>query len=387
MALPLIVELVLFCLTLGYLVLILYLIRGWWQLPYYHNSQTNTSDHVYSIIIPARNEADNILKCLKDLDNQNFNAARFEVIVVDDHSEDTTAALVQDFMSKLTPQQPSIQLLTAKQVEDPSFQAYKKKAIETGIEHANGNWILTTDADCRRDVNWLRTLDAFIAHKKPCFVSGPVAFEENNTFLQKLQSLEFMGLIGIGAASMHNKQPNMCNGANLGYLKHVFYEVGGYTGVDHIASGDDELLMHKIAAQYPAQVQFIKNRNATVYTDPQPSTQALLQQRKRWVSKSRNYTRFSVSLVVYFVYLFHLTLFLTGIGWLMGWLDWFHFVIPLSAKVIPEFLFLLPVSRFFQKTRLLNYYPVAAIIYIIYVLWIGIYANMGTYYWKGRQVK
>ena len=61
---------------------------------------------------------------------------------------------------------------------------------------------------------------------------------------------------------------NMCNGANLAYEKKVFYEVGGFEGIDKIASGDDMLLMHKIQKIYPDKIGYLKSADVIVKTQP-----------------------------------------------------------------------------------------------------------------------
>ena len=81
----------------------------------------------------------------------------------------------------------------------------------------------------------------------------------------------------------------MCNGANLAYERKLFYEVDGFAGIDHIASGDDMLLMHKIAKKYPGKIYYLKSVDAIVSTHPMQSWKQFFNQRIRWASKATHY--------------------------------------------------------------------------------------------------
>ncbi|MEM7038037.1 MAG: glycosyltransferase, partial [Bacteroidota bacterium] len=210
-----------------------------------------------SVIVPARNEAANIAACVKAVMAQDYPAARFELIVVNDHSEDATRDLAEEAAGIAG----NFRVLD---LEKAQGVAYKKAAVAAGIAAAKGEIILTTDADCTMGPGWI---SAMVAQFRPevGMVSGPVLLESETTF-GHFQALEFMGLIAVGAGAIEAGTPNMCNGANLAYRKAVFEEVGGFAGIDHIASGDDELLMHKIAAETNYIGAFAKCSGAVVRT-------------------------------------------------------------------------------------------------------------------------
>src|SRR4029079_15835984 len=132
----------------------------------------------------------------------------------------------------------------------------------------HNNVIVTTDADCKHPLTWLKTIALFYEEKKPAFIAAPVALQNDSSVLQIFQALDFMTLQGITGASVHKKIHSMCNGANLAYSKKAFEEVGGFAGIYMIASGDDMLLMHKIYIRYPGKVMFLKSKDAIVQTAP-----------------------------------------------------------------------------------------------------------------------
>src|SRR5690606_13528680 len=198
-------------------------------------------------------EAANIGRTLSDILAQDFPKELLEIIVVDDHSTDETSAVVQSFASE------GVTLLTLNESEP--LNSYKKKAIATAISEASGHLIITTDADCRMEANWLATVVTCVEQHDYFLLSAPVVYSQQRSFFEELQTLEFLYLIGLGAAGIGNRYPATCNGANLIYRRDVFYEMGGFSGIDHLASGDDELFLHKVAAKYPDKIGFCKSRD------------------------------------------------------------------------------------------------------------------------------
>src|ERR1700744_4053523 len=238
--------------------------QAWLDMPLFEPSAGFQPHTFITVIIPARNEEDNIGALLRTLLVQDYPADRFEVIVIDDHSTDRTPDVVRSF------DDPRIRLLTLADHLSPGerLNAYKKKAIDTAIGQSRGALIVTTDADCLVGPRWLRLLDACYEERKPVFIAAPVSYMDETSFLKVFQSLDFMTLQGITGASVHKRFHTMCNGANLAYSKSVFQEVGGFRNIDAIASGDDMLLMHKMYKRYPDRIVFLKSTDAIVRTQP-----------------------------------------------------------------------------------------------------------------------
>lgn len=357
--------------------------QAWLALPEYTAPAGFVPRTFISVIIPARNEEDNIGACITSLLNQEYPSSLFEIIVVDDHSTDNTAALVQQVND------PRVRLVSLKDHLSPKerLNAYKKKAIEIAIAHANGALIVTTDADCTVSPRWLLLLDACYEEKKPVFIAAPVAYIDETSFLKIFQSLDFMTLQGITGASVYRKAHTMCNGANLAYSREVFYEVGGFKNIDSIASGDDMLLMHKMYKRYPDRIAFLKSPEAIVRTQPMPDWKAFFNQRIRWASKADKYDDKRIFWVLALVYLWNVWFLAAGIAALFR-----HSLVPawialIVAKTIVELWYLGPVARFFQKEALLWYFPLAQPFHIAYTIIAGWLGKFGTYQWKGRQVK
>ena len=364
-----------------YAVFTLLLWRIWQQIPTYYTRHKAIRKPYISVIIPVRNEAANLPALLDDLDHQTYPA--FEVIVADDSSTDATLALTHAYSQVATyPLHPL-------SLADVRTASPKKRAITQSIELAKGQLIVTTDGDCRVGPHWLETLAAFYDETGAKLISGPVTFLPPNSLsagFTAIQTVEFASLIGSGACTMAIGKPTMCNGANLCYEKRVFEEVGGFAGVDHIASGDDELLMHKIARQYPKGVRFLKSSDALVQTTAHQSLRSFYNQRKRWASKWRAYESRWPSVLALFVFMSNAVVLTAVIGWLTGWLPGNLTFLVLLIKVLPEVLFLRQILVFLQKKRTVPWIFPTALVYPFYVVFFGLAAQGKGYQWKGRKL-
>jgi len=372
------ISLISAALTLVYVFLVLSFVRGWHKLIYFIPQKSLPKTKV-SIIVAARDEELNIGKTIDDLIAQKYPKALTEIIIIDDHSEDKTAEIVLSYTDK------NVKLI--KLNEDSALNSYKKKAIQTAIGTCSGDLIITTDADCRMGENWLATIVELYEKQDYKMISSPVAYFQERNLFERLQSLEFLYLIGLGASTIGNKSPSTCNGANLAYEKNTFYEVGGFQGIDDLASGDDELLLHKIAAKYPDKIGFLKNREAIVYTHAKENLSSFIQQRKRWASKSTRYKNKAIIVLGVFVWIFNLSIFTNFIAglFLPGFLIISFY--QLLVKMILESLFLWNVTGFAKRRSLMILIPVLNVLHILYIIYIGIAGNSGKYNWKGRMVR
>jgi glycosyltransferase involved in cell wall biosynthesis len=367
------------CLLLPYTVLLL-LYRYWWS-----KTKTVTVNSTFqpstgfSIIIPARNEEQNINACLQSIAQLNYPNELFEVIVMDDFSTDATVATAQQF--------PFVKVLELKTLLNEKINSYKKKAIELGIAASTGDYIVTTDADCIVPENWLYNF-AFIIQQKPTvFIAAPVAMKEEGLAIKLFQSLDFLSLQGITAASVGAGFHSMCNGANLCYSKEAFYKVDGFKGVDHIASGDDMLLMHKLYKQYPNEVHYCKATDSIVLTEPVETVAAFFRQRIRWASKADKYDDKRIFVVLLLVYLLNVWLLVLAISCFFISNNLQLLLLALGIKTIAELFFLFPVARFFQKQQQLVWFPLAQPFHIVYTVIAGWLGKFGNYEWKGRTVR
>jgi cellulose synthase/poly-beta-1,6-N-acetylglucosamine synthase-like glycosyltransferase len=358
-----------------YSILIVYYWQIWKAIPDFVLPGTLPQTKI-SVIIPARNEEQNIGPLLLALQQQTYPKELLEVIVVNDHSTDKTAIIVGQF--------PAIKLL---QPEDNDINSYKKKAIETGIAAATGTLIVTTDADCLPSKEWLQTIVLFKEEKNAVFITAPVVFGNDSSLLQIFQALDFLTLQGITGASVYKNIHSMCNGANLAYEKNVFDEVKGFAGIDHIASGDDMLLMHKIWKKYPQQVHYLKSKEAIVATQPMKTWKSFFNQRIRWASKAKQYNDKRILAVLLLVYLFNLFFAVLLVAGFFNHSYWLYLAGLWIAKTMIEFSFVNSVAAFFGKQSLMKYFFFFQPLHIAYTIISGLLGQFGKYEWKGRKVR
>jgi cellulose synthase/poly-beta-1,6-N-acetylglucosamine synthase-like glycosyltransferase len=360
-----------------YALLIFYYWREWNRLPYYHASGSSHKKFI-SVLVPARNEEKNIAFLLQSLSQQTYPKEFFEIIVINDFSTDRTAEIVSNFSL------PNLFLI------EPATEAKsssKKKAIETGIRKAKGELIVTTDADCLLHKDWLNIINDFYAKKEAAFIAAPVKFSHDNSLLQLFQSLDFLTLQGITAASVAGNFHTMCNGANLTYQKQAFENVNGFEGIDKVATGDDMLLMHKIWKQYPNSVFYLKNREAIVTSVPMHSWRTLFMQRKRWASKTLVYDDYRIIAVLFFVYLLNCWFVVLILASLFNTHYWWYTAGFWIAKTIIELPFVYSVARFYEEQRLIKFLFFFQPLHIFYTVFIGLISQFGKYEWKGRKTK
>lgn len=365
-------------LTGFYLLLVLYLIKGWVSLKRPKSNNGNFTTRV-TVMIAARNEEERINYTIDDILAQDYPKHLTEIIIVDDHSTDRTADIISSYADR------GVNLLQLNEAKP--LNSYKKKAIAKAIGISSGDLMVATDADCRMGKRWLSSIVGYYEAEHPVMISSPVSYFEEKTLFERMQTLEFSFLIGIGAAFIGNNRASTCNGANLAYRKDVFYEVGGFSGIDELASGDDELLLQKVAVQFPGKIGFLKLREAIVYTHAKHTLQEFLQQRRRWASKSTKYKDKRIVVVAVCMWLFNISM-LINIG--LGFYNPYFFKLLLAQfllKYVLEVVFLLLVCKFFRRTGLIVLSILISPLHIIYLAYIGLMGNARKYYWKGRMVK
>lgn len=351
-----------------YTLLVLALCLGWNRSTNKNEPASVIQEKFISVVISVRNEAKQIERLLKDLENQQYK--NFQVIVIDDHSSDDTLMILKG---------SAFPWLTV--VSNPGTG--KKQALTEGVRISEGQIVATTDADCFLSADWLKMINQYFQNNTVVFLFGPVRLTQTGSFFSAMQAIEFASLIGTGAATAAFGFPTICNGANLAYKRDAFAEVSGYEGNLHIPSGDDEFLMRKIHKKYPRGIHFAQA--AIVETAAVEDLQTFIYQRIRWAAKWRyNTSRFSVVLAI-FILLSQIATIACFFGLLTSVSYWPVFL--LVPKVFAEAIFLIRVSHFLKIPWNWLVFMVLQIIYPFYVIGVGIASNFISYSWKDRTVR
>jgi cellulose synthase/poly-beta-1,6-N-acetylglucosamine synthase-like glycosyltransferase len=336
-----------------------------------------------SIIIPARNEEENIGHCLRDLESQDYPLHLVEVIVVNDHSTDLTEERVSGFAQS----HPSMNLRLILTGAPGNNQAFKKRSIRSGVDASTGNLIITTDADTRLKRGWIYSIVDFYKRQKPKMIIGPVAFHEETSFFERLQSMEFFGLMAATAGSCNMGFPLMCNGANLAFERKAYLETRDSEDDLRYPSGDDLFLMMKIRKKYGTKsVKYLFAEEAMVSTKAKKTLREFFSQRLRWVSKSRGYTDHVVMAVAIVTWLFNFLLLSTLVAGIFSLRLFFFSLVLLGIKMILELPAVFRIMVLSGKTKLWYFYPVTQVLNLVYVSLVGLLGNVVSYEWKGRKI-
>lgn len=333
-----------------------------------------------SVIIPFRNEADNILKNLMSLESQTYPLHKFEVIYVDDDSNDNSFELINEAPTNL-----NIKVLRIPEGFSPSSR--KKRAIRFGIEHAEGEIIFGTDADCFYSPNWISEIISSYDDQTG-FVSAPVKFSSNNNFFEDLQQLEFSGLVLTGGGLIGSNYPIICNAANISYRRAAFNQVLGFEDNLDLSSGDDEFLMQKIFRETDWKVKFCYSKDSVVTTSPNKSLTQFYNQRKRWASKGFFYKNKLLIFKLILIFLFYLSLISQPIlGIFYDSIFLLSFLTSVIAKMYFEFLILnFGVPFLIDKLNLLDFL-IAELLHPFYIIISGVSGVRGNFTWKERKIK
>lgn len=369
--------------TIIYLLLIGSFVFGFDKVKHF-KLQDIPAKTTFSVVIPFRNEAQNLPALLKSFNNLNYPKNLFEVILVDDASEDASVALIESFIKETAfNTSGSIRILSNQR----TTKSPKKDAISTAIQHAKNQWIITTDADCLLPKYWLDSFDEFIQKNNTKCIAAPVTYLEKQHFLYCFQILDMLSLQGATIGGFGIKKPFLCNGANFAYTKDLFIEINGFDGNGNTASGDDIFLLEKVIQKYPNEVMYLKCEYATVLTQAQTSWKNLIQQRVRWAAKTSNYNNWFGKFTGLVVLLMNTLIIITCLLTFLGVYNLKIFAYLLIIKFNIDFFLIYISAEFFNQKGILKSYLVSFFVYPFFSVYVAFMSQFSNYKWKGRTFK
>lgn len=345
----------------------------------------------FSVIIPFRNEAENLPKLLDSIQHLKYRKELIEFLFVDDDSTDNSIDIINCHFEQsreisqinLDSARPNIRVLKNKRVSNSP----KKDAISTALKIAKHNWIVTTDADCIVPKNWLKTIDNFIQLNNCNMIVAPVSYQGNSTFSHQFQDLDFMSLQATTVGSFGLGIPFLSNGANFIYQKDIFKKVNGFEGNDTIASGDDVFLLEKFLQVDKQKVHYLKSTEALVKTIPVNSFSELVQQRVRWASKTANYKILAGKTIGVLVLSGNAIIAFAPLLVLLKVMMLKTYLIYFLIKLFFDFLLLEKMALFENKKIKFISYLKSSIVYPYFTLWIVASSIFSNYQWKERTFK
>jgi cellulose synthase/poly-beta-1,6-N-acetylglucosamine synthase-like glycosyltransferase len=311
----------------------------------------------------------NLPKLLDSLKHQTIDASAFEIILVNDHSTDQWESTINAIMP-----------LNARILHSPDEG--KKAVLRWGVQHAKGEVIAMTDADCIIPQRWIEILLKQFENKQHTVAIGAVRLTSDDSFFQYFQQLDFLSLQVSAMGSVGLNHPMLCNGANLACRKDFYNSIKSLN--DNYLSGDDVFLLHE-AKRRGVTISMVNDTDAVVETQPVGTLKALLNQRIRWASKSKGYTDFDTLAVAWIVFLANaglVTLFAAGWWSLTGFMIWL--IVFLIKATIDKLLFDTGF-QFFAIQHRPFYYILAQLIHPFYTVAIVFAAAFTNGSWKGRR--
>lgn len=370
-----VITIVLYLIILSYCFAIIALIYGF--------TKVNTIEYTgltpktkFSIIVPFRNEAENLPILLESLSKLNYPMELFEVILVDDFSEEEFSIP----LSSRAQSRDNIQIINNIRVSNSP----KKDAIVTAMQITNTDWIITTDADCTVNANWLLTLDNYIQLHDVAMIAGAVTYDCGNSFLHHFQQLDLASLQGATIGSFGINKGFMCNGANFAYTKTFFQQLNGFSGNDGIASGDDVFLLQKAIAKSPGKVHYLKSKNTIVTTKPLNNWKSLFYQRVRWASKTSSYQSTFGKGLGLLVFAGNLSWFFLLGSWFLGLTTFQNVLLLITLKFSVDTVLIYKTNQFLTKTKV-QYLILSSLFYPFFSTSVALYSLFGKYEWKGRK--
>lgn len=373
-----IMTLIFFIIIIIYAAFIGFISYGFKKVPYFETAGLAPKTN-FSIIVPFRNEAQNLPELLHSFSQLDYPRNQFEILFINDASEDNSVEIIKEF-PVLTFNHRIIDNLRT--TDSP-----KKDAISTAINLIDNEWILTTDADCFVNQNWLKTLDNYIQIHNPEMVAGAVSFLSDDSFLAQFQQMDMMSLQGATVGSFGVGKPFMCNGANLAYTKKLFENLNGFDGNSKIASGDDVFLLQKAVADKTIgseKVHYLKSDDAVVLTKSLDDWKAVFNQRARWASKTSSYKNNFGKILAVAVFTGNLAIALSFFLTFFNVVSFWNWYLLFAIKILVDFTILYQTGRFL-KPRAVKFFLLINLCYPFFSTAVAIYSLFGNYEWKGRR--
>ena len=334
----------------------------------------------FSIIVPFRNEEKNLSKLLKSFSKLNYPHDLIELIMIDDFSKDQSERVYIQWRMKNDTFDTTL-LENLRLSNSP-----KKDAIARAIPIVKNEWIITTDADCIVNKNWLLTIDNYIQENNVEMIASSVIYKTKNNWFHHFQQMDLLSLQGTTIGSFGLGKPFMCNGANFAYKKQLFIDLDGFNGNNKIASGDDVFLLQKAIQKSPEKVHFLKSKDTIVVTKPENDLFKLFMQRVRWASKTSSYSSLYAKFLAITVLLMNLSLILSLWFVLIQKMDWKILLGTFLIKYCIDYILLFKTNKFLLNGRFIL--PLASsLIYPFFASTVAIYSLFGNYSWKGRRFK
>ncbi len=364
-------------LQIGYAVLLLFYLRGW-KRGAVRSAGLKVPVRIpfVSVLVPVRNEAQNLETIIRSLRLQDYPVERTEWIFINDHSEDNTLTYLREVKDS-----------RLKIIDLPEKEGFgKKAALTAGVRTAGGEWVLTSDADCELPPGWISTMIKSASVPGVNMCCGLVKVDPQYKVLDVFQAMETAILQVCGAGSLEANHPLLNTGASLAFRKSTWMETSGYRKQENIASGDDTFLMLSFHAAFPGTILPLIHPNALARTKPMAGILQIMCQRLRWNGKVKHYPLGYVHLVGLIVTAAAFAFIWEGVRMFTQHPDFLRMGIVFMIRLIPEILLLQQWKKITTQHFPLYQIIIMSVCYPLFTLFSFILRPFVSNSWKGRPL-
>ena len=351
-----------------YLLFILFFLTGLKRIPSVFSSENITWPKV-SVIIAARNEENNIPLLIQDLHQLDYPSDRLEIVIADDRSNDNTWSLIKQA-------EENNECIKGIKIEHLEDMTPKKHALTKGIEASSGEFILSTDADCRLPSGWVKSMVSALDEHNG-IVIGASSVDASNSF-GHYQLVDFLALVSANAGANGWGYSWTGTGQNIAYKRSCFNDIGGFNPVKDRVSGDDVYLVQSIGKRFGSRVN--ADPHSFVKTQPAHNINQFINQRIRWSSNSR----FAAKVDLFFLF-FLVNAFVLNTSFLLSiFQPLMHEILPMifAVKFLGDALVIYAGASKFKTSFPSIMFILWSIIQPIYIPVIGLGGLIGRYSWK-----
>lgn len=365
---------ILFLLTAVYVAIILCLSAG---LLYKVKKRKPTDELLtITVVVAARNESSRIIATIQALQKQIYDQNHWEAIIIDDHSSDSTFTLADEYIKNKNI--TNIQIIHAQ--TPTSTLLGKKNALDTGIKIAKGEIIAVTDADCIPSETWLVRINEHFVDDVDWLAGYSPLYTGKSKILQGVKNVERASIFAVTAGSFFLRIALTCTARNMAYRKTVFTRVGGFSGIGHIQSGDDDLLLLK-SRKAIKRYTFMYEEDSHVPAFDIKTKAQMINQETRRASKWIYYPLY-LQLICVVVFAFFLALLVAIVASIFVKDLWIPTLLSFVFKSIAEIVLITTFLLKIKRVRLLPYLLLAEIGYIPYFIFFALRGLIGSYKWK-----
>lgn len=324
--------------------------------------------------MPARNEELNIERCLQSIENNSYPLDKFEIIAVNDRSSDRT----QEILEALSAKNKRIKIIKIENDEQKENLKGKPGALQAGINHASGEIILMTDADCTVNENWIETVVREFSDSSVGLVASFTHISGTKIF-DRIQAVEWAYLHTMASAGVGLNQPLGCYGNNLSVRKSDFDDAGGYKSIKFSVTEDLALLqaIHKLGKR----VRYLIHPKSDVYTLSCSTLREYIKQRHRWAVGGLELGWRAAIFVISSAFLILglvtsiVTLNFIGLGFLI------------TSRIIWDYLLIGSSFNKLMKKELKKWIPLSVLFFIFYEFFVPFLVLSKEVKWKGQTFK